>query len=353
MLRLLRKLQVDVFYIVLELNDFYTFHLNNHTNIGLEYLATGDCRFGSKLTAPAPVFFCTNAESLVPYSELFVFFSLQFCNARCYFFPPTISPQAHMYVDCSTAGAAETLEDHFEPLQIKMTIRTKHTKGMEGLWTKEWRQFQEESTKGKGHAGKCPEKEDEGSFGTQERGRDTARTKRIHQKREHEYSSWKNRLRHELFHQTEKASWRDWLEEYDIKRTWSLEKELAGGLKMVKGYRKAGPCFKLKDIVKIVTPPPIQSNAIIFIRYLGLRSACSPCFAWMWCQTARAATHPVQLEESHRNPPRVSWAWPEHKTWFRHTRLCQFSHIHSLLPNSHATGLEVFKIRFDLFQNQH
>lgn len=61
---------------------------------------------------------------------------------------PTISPQAHMYVDCSTTGAAETLEDHFEPLQIIRkddNALTKHTKGMEGLWnTKERRTFQEE-----------------------------------------------------------------------------------------------------------------------------------------------------------------------------------------------------------------
>ena len=37
-----------------------------------------------------------------------------------------------MYVNCSTTGAAETLEDHFEPLQIIRkddNALTKHTKG--------------------------------------------------------------------------------------------------------------------------------------------------------------------------------------------------------------------------------
>lgn len=70
-----------------------------------------------------------------------------------------------MYVDCSTTGAAETLEDHFEPLQIIRkddNALTKHRAWKDcGIRRKEehFRRKRNQQTKGNGHAGKCPEKE--------------------------------------------------------------------------------------------------------------------------------------------------------------------------------------------------
>ena len=130
--------------IVLELNYFYNFH---HNNIGLECLATGLCRFGSKLTAPAPLSFCTNnAETIRISCPLFVFFLFAMLDATCFgrpFHPkrtctsiaPPLAPLKRLKTIlnlCKSSG--------------KMIMRWPNTRrAMEGLWnTKECRPFQEE-----------------------------------------------------------------------------------------------------------------------------------------------------------------------------------------------------------------
>lgn len=195
----------------------------------------------------------------------------------------------------------------------------------------------------------------EGSFGTQERGRDMVWTKRIDTSRE--TRTWTIKLE-------------------DPTKKWVVSparesklKGLAGGIfqpyltlnpcktnwlecwRWLKDKERQGHVSSCRTLSNVDSPTNIYHYLYQIFRFavclfslfcldvvsncLGGDSSCSA-----WGKPSDSSKSFMSLARAHDSDiPDNTWQYQ-----------FQFSHIHSLVsPNSLATGLEVFKIRFDLF----